>query len=72
MGLAPVLVQDMFKAMKVMNESGMTILLIEQNAGIALRFAHRGYVINKGEIVATGTGAELMEDPEAKKAYLGG
>lgn len=72
MGLAPVLVQDMFKAMKVMNESGMTILLIEQNAGIALRFAHRGYVINTGEIVATGTGAELMEDPEVKKAYLGG
>lgn len=72
MGLAPVLVQDMFKAMKVMNESGMTILLIEQNARIALRFAHRGYVINTGEIVATGTGAELMEDPEVKKAYLGG
>ncbi|RKX88260.1 MAG: ABC transporter ATP-binding protein [Spirochaetes bacterium] len=72
MGLAPVLVQDMFKAMKVMNESGMTILLIEQNARIALQFAHRGYVINTGEIVATGTGAELMEDPEVKKAYLGG
>lgn len=72
MGLAPVLVQDMFKAMRVMNESGMTILLIEQNARIALQFAHRGYVINTGEIVATGTGAELMEDPEVKKAYLGG
>ncbi|MDA3940837.1 MAG: ABC transporter ATP-binding protein [Spirochaetia bacterium] len=72
MGLAPVLVQDMFKAMKVMNESGMTILLIEQNARIALQFAHRGYVINTGEIVATGTGAELMQDPEVKKAYLGG
>jgi len=72
MGLAPVLVQDMFKAMRVMNESGMTILLIEQNARIALQFAHRGYVINTGEIVATGTGAELMKDPEVKKAYLGG
>jgi branched-chain amino acid transport system ATP-binding protein len=72
MGLAPVLVYDMFKALRQMNESDMTILLIEQNAKIALEFAHRGYVINTGEIVATGTGAELMEDPEVKKAYLGG
>lgn len=72
MGLAPVLVYDMFKALRQMNEDDMTILLIEQNAKIALEFAHRGYVIDTGEIVASGTGAELMENPEVKKAYLGG
>ncbi len=72
MGLAPVLVYDMFKALRQMNEDDMTILLIEQNAKIALEFAHRGYVIDTGEIVASGTGKELMENPEVKKAYLGG
>jgi branched-chain amino acid transport system ATP-binding protein len=71
MGLAPVLVYDMFKALRKMNESDMTILLIEQNARIALEFAHRGYVINTGEIVASGTGRELLANPEVKKAYLG-
>jgi branched-chain amino acid transport system ATP-binding protein len=50
----------------------MTILLIEQNANLALKFAHRGYVIDTGEIVAQGPSAELMDDPEVKKAYLGG
>ncbi len=72
MGLAPVLVYDMFKALKQMNEEDMTILLIEQNAKIALEFAHRGYVIDTGEIVASGSGSELMENPDVKKAYLGG
>lgn len=72
MGLAPVLVYDMFKALRQMNEADMTILLIEQNAKIALQFAHRGYVIDTGEIVASGTGKELMENPDVKKAYLGG
>ncbi len=72
MGLAPVLVYDMFKALRQMNEENMTILLIEQNAKIALEFAHRGYVIDTGEIVASGTGKELMENPDVKKAYLGG
>jgi branched-chain amino acid transport system ATP-binding protein len=50
----------------------MTILLIEQNANLALKFAHRGYVIDTGEIVAQGPSAKLLEDPEVKKAYLGG
>ena len=68
MGLAPVLVQDMFKALRHMNKSDMTILLIEQNAKIALEFAHRGYVIDTGEIVAEGTGAELLNNPEVKKS----
>ncbi|GAB7024331.1 ABC transporter ATP-binding protein [Salidesulfovibrio brasiliensis] len=72
MGLAPLLMYDMFRALKDLNKDGMTILLIEQNAHLALKFAHRGYVIDTGEIVAKGPSDELMEDPEVKKAYLGG
>jgi branched-chain amino acid transport system ATP-binding protein len=72
MGLAPLLMYDMFRTLRELNEEGMTILLIEQNANLALKFAHRGYVIDTGEIVARGSSAELMEDPEVKKAYLGG
>ncbi|WP_029896697.1 ABC transporter ATP-binding protein [Desulfohalovibrio reitneri] len=72
MGLAPLLMYDMFRALKQLNEEGMTILLIEQNANLALKFAHRGYVLDTGEIVAGGPCDELMRDPEVKKAYLGG
>jgi branched-chain amino acid transport system ATP-binding protein len=72
MGLAPLLMYDMFRALKKLNEQGMTILLIEQNARLALQFAHRGYVMDTGEIVAQGTAQELSENPEVKKAYLGG
>ena len=72
MGLAPLLMYDMFRALKELNEEGMTILLIEQNANLALKFAHRGYVIDTGEIVASGPSDKLMDDPEVKKAYLGG
>jgi branched-chain amino acid transport system ATP-binding protein len=72
MGLAPLLMYDMFRALKKLNEQGMTILLIEQNARLALQFAHRGYVMDTGEIVAQGTAQELSENPDVKKAYLGG
>jgi branched-chain amino acid transport system ATP-binding protein len=72
MGLAPLLMYDMFRTLKELNEEGMTILLVEQNANLALKFAHRGYVIDTGEIVAEGPSDKLMEDPEVKKAYLGG
>jgi branched-chain amino acid transport system ATP-binding protein len=72
MGLAPLLMYDMFRTLKVLNQEGMTILLIEQNANLALRFAHRGYVLDTGEIVAQGSSEELLADPEVKKAYLGG
>ncbi|WP_462324525.1 ABC transporter ATP-binding protein [Desulfoplanes sp.] len=72
MGLAPLLMYDMFRALKQLNQQGMTILLIEQNARLALQFAHRGYVMDTGEIVARGTARELSENPEVKKAYLGG
>ncbi|MFO7596355.1 MAG: ABC transporter ATP-binding protein [Desulfocurvibacter africanus] len=72
MGLAPLLMYDMFRTLKQLNQEGLTILLIEQNANLALKFAHRGYVLDTGEIVASGPCAQLRDDPEVKKAYLGG
>ena len=72
MGLSPLLMYDMFRVLKQLNEEGMTILLIEQNANLALKFAHRGYVMDTGEIVASGTASELLNNPDVKKAYLGG
>jgi branched-chain amino acid transport system ATP-binding protein len=72
MGLAPLLMYDMFRALKQLNAEGMTILVVEQNARLALQFAHRGYVLDTGSIVAQGSSAELMDNPEVKKAYLGG
>ena len=72
MGLAPVLKYELFRTLKRLNEQGMTILLVEQNAKLALELAHRGYVLDTGNIVAQGTGSELLGNPEVKKAYLGG
>jgi branched-chain amino acid transport system ATP-binding protein len=73
MGLSPLLMQLVFKTLRQLNEEqGMTILLVEQNANMALRLAHRGYVLDTGEIIAEGSADELMDDPEVKKAYLGG
>ena len=72
MGLAPVLKYDLFRKLKQLNEEGMTILLVEQNANLALHLAHRGYVLDTGNIVAEGTSEELLGNPEVKKAYLGG
>ena len=71
MGLAPLLMYDMFRALKKLNEEGMTILLIEQNAHVALKLADRGYLLDTGDIIVSGTTAELMETPEIHKAYLG-
>jgi len=62
---------DMFRTLKKLNEQGMTILLIEQNARLALKFAHRAYVLDTGEIVMEGSAAALTENPEVQKAYLG-
>jgi len=72
MGLAPVLKYELFRKLKQLNEDGMTILLVEQNANLALHLAHRGYVLDTGNIVAEGTGQQLLENPDVKKAYLGG
>ena len=71
MGLAPILVEQIFDIIRELNHAGVTILLVEQNAQMALSIAHRGYVLETGKIVATGTGAELLEDEAVKKAYLG-
>jgi branched-chain amino acid transport system ATP-binding protein len=71
MGLAPLLMYDMFRTLKTLNQQGMTILLIEQNARLALKFAHRGYVLDTGEIVMEGPADELAANPEIRKAYLG-
>ena len=72
MGLAPILVEQIFDIVRELNQHGTTILLVEQNANMALSVAHRGYVLETGKIVDTGTGAELLEDEAVKKAYLGG
>ena len=72
MGLAPVLMYDMFRALKKLNETGLTIVVVEQNARLALQVADRGYVLDTGEIVAEGTGEELLQHPKIKEAYLGG
>lgn len=72
MGLAPLLMMEMFDALKEINEEGTTILLVEQNARMALKFAQRGYVLETGTLVLEGPSNELLENPEVKKAYLGG
>ena len=71
-GLSPLLVSEIFAIIKTINNAGTTILLVEQNAGMALSVAHRAYVMETGSIVLSGTGAELMESDEIRKAYLGG
>ena len=72
MGLAPILVEQIFDIIRTMHQAGTTILLVEQNAQMALSVADRGYVLETGRIVTTGTGADLLEDESVKKAYLGG
>jgi branched-chain amino acid transport system ATP-binding protein len=72
MGLAPVLVRDIFETLKEINAQGTTILLVEQNANMALKLANRGYVLETGNIVLEGLSKELAANPEVKKAYLGG
>nr|WP_199177410.1 ABC transporter ATP-binding protein [Geothermobacter hydrogeniphilus] len=72
MGLAPVLKYELFRTLKKLNKEGMTLLLVEQNAKLALDIAHRGYVLDTGTIAASGTSEELAGNPEVRKAYLGG
>ena len=71
MGLAPMLVETIFKVVREVNEQGTTILLVEQNALMALQVATRGYVIETGHIVLEDTGASLLKSPQVRKAYLG-
>ena len=72
MGLAPLLMMDVFDALKDINREGTTILLVEQNARMALKFAQRGYVLENGNLVLEGKSEDLLANPEVKKAYLGG
>ncbi len=72
MGLSPILVDQIFSIIKDLHSIGTTILLVEQNAGKALKISDRAYVLESGRIVLSGTGKELSESPEIKKAYLGG
>jgi branched-chain amino acid transport system ATP-binding protein len=72
MGLSPVLVREIFKIIQDINRAGKTILLVEQNANMSLHIASRGYVLETGRIVLSGTGKELTGNPRVKEAYLGG
>jgi len=72
LGLAPILVQEIFRVMMQLNEEGATILVVEQNAAQALKIAHRGYVMETGTIVMSGKADELLHDERVRKAYLGG
>ena len=72
MGLAPRLVEEVFDIIRAINEQGTTIFVIEQNVNMALSIADRGYVLQMGEVVLTGTAQELLENPLIQKAYLGG
>ncbi len=71
MGLAPLLMLNVFETLKELNQEGTSILLVEQNARLALQFAHRGYVLENGNLVLEGTSSELLANEEVKRAYLG-
>jgi branched-chain amino acid transport system ATP-binding protein len=72
MGLAPMLIAQIFEIITEINEQGTTVLLVEQNAAQALKRAHRAYVLETGRIVKEGAGADLLDDEAVKAAYLGG
>ncbi len=72
MGLAPLLMVSVFDSLKEINQEGTTILLVEQNARMALQFARRGYVLENGRLVLDGRSEELLANPQVKRAYLGG
>ena len=72
MGIAPLIVREIFRVIQQLNESGTTVLLVEQNARAALKVAHHSYVIERGEIVMEGLAGELLDNPRVKEVYLGG
>ena len=72
LGLAPIIVEEIFELLAKLKAGGKTILLIEQNASMALSIADRGYVLATGEVIMEGTGRGLLSDPQVIKAYLGG
>lgn len=72
MGLAPILIEQIFQIIEDLHRSGSTILLVEQNAQMALSIATRAYVMETGKVTLTGTGAELLVNDDVRRAYLGG
>ncbi|MCP2013908.1 branched-chain amino acid transport system ATP-binding protein [Deinococcus sp. HSC-46F16] len=70
LGLSPLMTQTVFEALKAVNEQGVTVLLVEQNVGLSLKLAHRAYVLENGQVVKEGSGAELLADPAVREAYL--
>jgi branched-chain amino acid transport system ATP-binding protein len=71
LGLAPLVIRDIFSVLKRVNERGLTVLLVEQNARMALQLAHRAYILEQGRVVGEGTGAALLADVGVQRAYLG-
>jgi branched-chain amino acid transport system ATP-binding protein len=71
LGLAPLIVRHIFEIVKSINEEGVTVLLVEQNARRALELAHRAYILEQGRIVGTGSGSDLLHNDEVREAYLG-
>jgi branched-chain amino acid transport system ATP-binding protein len=71
LGLAPTVVQEVFHTIKALHESGMTIILVEQNVAVSLRLAQAAYVLENGRIAMQGSGAELLADDRVRQAYLG-
>jgi branched-chain amino acid transport system ATP-binding protein len=72
MGLAPIIVQEIFRVLREINRTGLTILLVEQNVRQALKISQHAYVLENGSIVAHNTGENLLRDPNVQAAYLGG
>jgi branched-chain amino acid transport system ATP-binding protein len=72
LGLAPIFVQKIFEIIRQINREGATVFLVEQNAHMALTIANRGYVMQSGRIILADTAANLLQNPEVKRAYLGG
>lgn len=72
MGLAPIIVQEIFRTLRSINQQGLTIFLVEQNVRQALKIAHQGYVIETGSVTLSGPGRQLLDDPKVLEAYLGG
>jgi branched-chain amino acid transport system ATP-binding protein len=71
LGLAPIIVENIFEVVRTVNQSGVTVLLVEQNVHAALELAHRAYIIEQGRVVGEGTGSELLTDENVRQAYLG-
>ncbi len=71
LGLAPAVVQDVFRTIRRLNENGMTVVLVEQNVAVSLRLASRAYVLENGRVVMSGTGAALLGDDRVRQAYMG-